>query len=274
LAEAIAEEAGAKIEHVLLYQEGLQRTRLNTEMDLARRVQTKLLPKAAPQIEGIDVYGASIPARQVGGDFYDYITNSDQMNNSLVFAVGDVTGKGVAAAMVMAMTRTALKSAASLTISTNPEWVIEQMNEDVYDDFTEIGVFTTLFVGQYLPDEGAIRYANAGHSPVIYYQAATQTTKLLEADGTAIGILPESFCRTQLIVMQPGDILVVATDGFSEATNPQGDLFGYDRLLQFVQMNAHESATNITQSLFRLIDHYAAGSEQDDDQTIITIKRI
>lgn len=273
LAEAIADAAGAKIENVLLYQDSLRQARLNTEMDLARRVQTKLLPKAPPKIRGAEMYGASVPARQVGGDFYDFIDNADPKNNSMVFAVGDVTGKGVAAAMVMAMTRTALRSAASLTISTNPEWVIAQMNEDVYDDFTEIGVFTTLFVGQYLPDEGAIRYANAGHSPVIYYKAATQTAELLEADGTAIGILPESLCQTQVLIMQPGDVLVVATDGFSEASNPDGEMFGYDRLLQFVQMNANLSAAEITDSLFRIIQHFAAGSEQDDDQTIITIKR-
>lgn len=165
LGRAIADQASAQIERILLYQEMLEQARLRSEMDLARRVQTALLPRVLPEIAGLEIYAASRPALQVGGDFFDVIK---QPNHPFIFMIGDVSGKGVSAALLMSMTRTALHSKACFMPAPTPALVMRQSNADLYHDFTRIGVFATVFVGQYVAEQRAITYANAGHAPVIY----------------------------------------------------------------------------------------------------------
>lgn len=171
----------------------------------------------------------------------------------------------------MSMTRTALHSKAQFMPSPTPALVMRQSNEDLYNDFTRIGVFATVFVGQYDDAERAITYANAGHAPVIY-RPRNGRAELLLADNTAIGILPVNHFQNRSLAIEPGDLLIVATDGFSDARNDQDELFGIERLLVAVDELADQPAQAIADGLFRAIDQFSAGHPQDDDQTLIVLK--
>lgn len=268
LGRAIAEQASAQIERILLYQEMIEQARLRSEMDLARRVQTDLLPRTLPDVPGLDLYAYSRPALQVGGDFFDFITVP---NHPFIFTIGDVSGKGVSAALLMSMTRTALHSKAQFMPSPTPASVMRQSNEDLYNDFTRIGVFATVFVGQYEAERREIAYANAGHAPVIY-RPRSGNAELLLADNTAIGILPVNHFQNRYLPLRPGDLLVVATDGFSDARNADDEMFGIERLLIAIDELAERSAREIADGLFSAIDRFSAGHPQDDDQTLIVLK--
>lgn len=270
LARAIVEHASAHIEHVLLHLDAVEQTRLQTEFDLARRVQLRLLPQQLPRVDRLDIFACSRPALQVGGDFYDFVAQPDR---PFIFSVADVTGKGMAAALLMTMTRTAIHSKACFMPKPTPEIVMKNSNEDLYEDFIQVGMFATAFIGQYQPHAQKLLYANAGHSPVIY-RPVGGSARLLEADSTPIGVLPVSLCKNHQISLGPGDLLIVATDGFSEARNPDDEMFGYERLLDLADRFAERSAHSIAEALFEAVDLFGIGCPQDDDQTLVVIKGV
>jgi sigma-B regulation protein RsbU (phosphoserine phosphatase) len=268
LVRSIADQASAQIERMLLYQKMFDQARLRTEMDLARRVQLDLLSHQLPIVPGLDLYASSRPALQVGGDFFDFIIGDGR---PFLFSLGDVTGKGLSAALLMTMTRSAIHSKAQFMPYPTPEAVMRQSNEDLYNDFTRVGVFATVFVGQYDPDGQKLLYANAGHAPVIY-RPFDGEPELLRADSTAIGILPVSHCRNQSLNMRPGDLLVVATDGFSDARNSRDETFDIERLIDLIDQLAPQAAGEIADAMFETVDRFGGGRNQDDDQTLVVIK--
>ncbi len=268
LARAIADQAGAQMENVLLYQETLAQAKLQNEMDLAVRIQLGLLPRTQPVVAALDVFGASRPASQVGGDFFGYLQRADQAFTSFV---GDVAGKGISAALLMSMSYTVIRNAMRFMPAPTPASVLGRVSDDLYDELSDLGTFVTVFIAQYDLSTRALTYANAGHSPVIYCPAHG-AAQLLIADGTAMGVLPGRWWEDQRLDFSPGDVLVVATDGFSEAQNAAGALLGYDRLLELIEATRHLSAQSIVQELYAAAGKFAAGFPQADDQTIIVIK--
>jgi phosphoserine phosphatase RsbU/P len=268
LVQAIAEHAGARVENVLLYQDNLAQTRLQTEMELAHRVQSNLLPQRPPTIQGLDMWASSQPASEVGGDFYDFIAKPGR---PFTFTVGDVSGKGMPAALLMAMTRTVTRNTSNSTPVPTPGMVIGHANQDMYDDFNEVSMFATIFVGQYDSGRKELLYANAGHSPVIYCPAGGKA-HLLEADGTALGIFPESLSQDQRLYFEPGDLLIVGTDGLNEARNAQDEMFGYGRLVDLVESLAALPAHAIGDHLYSTVHDFSGSQPQDDDQTLVVIK--
>lgn len=266
LAQALAEHSGAQIENVLLYKKNLDQMKLQTELELAHQVQLNLLPRKPPHINGLDLWAASRPALQVGGDFFDF---QQKKGHPLSFAVGDISGKGLPAALLMSMTRTAIRSKANDTPSPSPGDIVSEVNEELYDDFTDVNMFATVFVGQY--NHRHLIYANAGHSPVIYRPVRGEA-RLLEADGTALGVLPTSFSQDHELTFQPGDLLVVGTDGLNETQNEKQEMFGYDRLLDLVNTVSDFPAQEIGQALYQAVTSFGAGEPQFDDQTLMVIK--
>jgi phosphoserine phosphatase RsbU/P len=268
LVQAIAEHAGARIENVLLYQENLAQTRMSAEMELAHQVQLNLLPQQPPSILGLELWASSRPASQVGGDFYDFIAKPGV---PFTFTVGDVSGKGMPAALLMAMTRTVTRNKTNSNPAPTPQMVIGHANEDMYDDFTDVSMFATMFVGQYNPGNKQLLYANAGHAPVIYCPAGGKA-HLLEADGTALGIFPQSLSEDQSLSFEAGDVLVVATDGLNEARNGRDEMFGYDRLIDLVESCARLPASAIGDHLYQSVNEFSGDHPQDDDQTLVVLK--
>jgi len=268
LIRTIAEQAGARIETILLYQENLEQAKFGAEMDLAAGIQLRLLPRTTPVVKGLDMYARSRPALQVGGDFFEFIASPER---PVTFAVGDVAGKGMSAAMLMSITHTVLRNAARFMPTPMPADIISRVNKDLYDDLTEVGMFVTTFVGQYDSMKRELRYANAGHSPVIFCNAGG-TARMLVADGAPLGVLDISFCENQVVPFNAGDVIVVATDGFSEARNAENELYGYDRLLTLVEQLADRTAQEIAGEMYDAISRWSAGGAQDDDQTLVVVK--
>lgn len=268
LARAIAEQAAAQIEHALLYQERIEQARIQTELAIARRVQLQLLPQSRPSVPSLDIYAESRPALQVGGDFYDFVSDPDR---PLTMMLGDVAGKGISAAMIMGMVHVASQAATRFMPNATPAAILGRTNTDLYDDLTLLDSFTTAFVAQYDPSQHTLHYANAGHAPVIY-RPPGGPAQLLEADGVPIGVLPINLCENYTLDFGPGALLVVTTDGFSEARNLGGELFGYERLLRLVDEFADQPAQVIAYGLYDAIDNFAVGQPQEDDQTLVVVK--
>jgi len=280
LARSIAEQVGAQLEIALLHQKLVAQAKLEAELELARKVQLGLLPRRPPQVAGLDLYAASRPALQVGGDFYDfYVTRPNNGGTQhparcAVFAVGDVTGKGISAALLMAMTRTALRVVASgLAAEPTPADILKRANADLYDDFTEVDMMASIFVGQYDAGSQLLTYANDGHSPVILCPRG-EHARLLMADGPMVGVLPVSLAQNQSVPFAPGDVLAIMTDGFNEAADGSGEFFGIERLERLIEETAGLSASAIGQRLHAEVEQFSAGHAQEDDQTLIIVKGI
>ncbi len=267
-ARAVADLAGGLVERGMLYQDQLTRMRMHTEMDLARTVQRNLLPARPPTVPGLDIFARAIPALQVGGDLYDFVIAQD---GSLVFTLGDVTGKGIPAALIMAMTRTALRTKAAFLPRPDPLTIITRANQDLYDDFTMVEMFATVIVGQIAPSERRLRLANAGHAPVILRRVG-EAPRLIEAEGIPLGVLPEPLCELQSEPFGPGDLLVVASDGITEAQAGGGEMYGIERLMDLVECYAERPAHVIGEAIFNAVHRFALGQPQSDDQTLMVIK--
>lgn len=270
LAQAIAEQAGRQIEITLLHEENLRQARFRAELDLAARIQIRLLPQRVPPARGLDVYARSHPALQVGGDFYDFITRP---GHSWMFTVGDVAGKGMSAALMMSRIHAVIHNAAKFMPAPTPATVLRRVNEDLYDDFTEVGLFATTFLGQYEPESRTLRFANAGHAPVIH-RAVGREPVLLEADGTAIGVLPFAPWADRALVLAPGDLVVAASDGLSEASDAAGAMFGHERLFRLTVELADLPARAIGEAILAAVEQFAVGATSDDDRTLVVIKGV
>jgi sigma-B regulation protein RsbU (phosphoserine phosphatase) len=266
LARTFAAVAGGLIERGLLYQDQIARMRMLTEMDLARTVQRNLLPQRPPVVRGLDIFARATPAQHVGGDLYDFVVARD---SSLIFSLGDVTGKGIAAALIMAMTRTALRSKAANLPQPEPIAILTRANEDLYNDFTQVEMFATAVVGQVKNRQ--IRLANAGHAPVILHHAGSPP-RLMEATGIPLGVLPEPLCELQCEPFGPGDLLVVASDGLTEAERPNGEMYGIERLIALIARSAGASAETLGQRIFAEVAEFSGGKPQSDDQTLLVIR--
>jgi sigma-B regulation protein RsbU (phosphoserine phosphatase) len=269
LFSTIAEPAAANLENALLHQEMLVQTRIQTEMDLARQVQMRLLPQRTPALAGIELAAQSRPASHVGGDFYDFVTGNEPI---LTLMLGDVSGKGMPAALLMAMLRTVLRGKAQEMTTPAPERLLGNTNESLHHDFSEVDMFATLFVGQYDWRCHRLYYANDGHAPVIY-RPVQGPARLLEADAPPLGLLPVNLAEQYTLDFQPGDILIITSDGFSEAEDQQGELFGYERLLQLVDDFATADAAGLIQQIFTTVDQFTGDHPQADDQTLLVLKR-
>ncbi len=266
----IAEQVGAHLENLLLQEERIAQVRLQSEMQLAREVQGRLLPDRVPALCGLDVAAMSISALDVGGDFYDFVVQDEQ----LTFALGDVAGKGMSAAMLMAMVRTTLRTAARFMQNVVPSELMQEANMLLYDDFTEVGRFATLFTGRYEVSTRCLQYANAGHSPVIFCPA-NGTAQMLEADGVPLGVLDDCLVVPRELRLNVGDVLIVATDGFPEAEDGEGVMLGYEKLFELATWGAGDvtiSAEDIRQTLYNTVNEFSNGVAQGDDMTVIVLK--
>ncbi|GAB4516205.1 MAG: PP2C family protein-serine/threonine phosphatase [Anaerolineae bacterium] len=269
-ARAMAQHASAQLEKALLLRDKLTQEKLAHELQIAADIQNHLLPQRIPHVPGLDIAGRSLQARQVGGDFFDFF---ERPEGPFGFAVGDVAGKGVPSALLMAMTSVLMHSRNNLRGAVSPGDILDAVNQDLYDYYTQVGRFTTAFVGHYDYDTASLIFANAGHSPVIYCPH-DGPARLLEADSMPLGILPDNLFCDQSIQFLEGDILLVATDGFSEATNHAQEMFGYDRLITLTKSVSERSASEILDILFQAIERFSIGHPQDDDQTLVVIKRV
>lgn len=264
-------ELKARIAALLRQRQNMQKqgaASVSGEMAEAAAIQKHLIERTAPAVAGLEIFSHCRPAKEIGGDFYDFrLVEAEQ----LVFAVADVSGKGLPAAMIMTSARTALQGATQRLYS--PEAAMTQVNRDLYDDLSDVGKFITVFLGHYDGINRQLAYANAGHSLVVQCPAGGDC-RIVEAPDPPLGILPKHLFERGALPLANGDLLIVCSDGIFEAENPAGERVGYDLLLDWIQAVADQPADTIGRHLLQQVAEFSEQWHQTDDQTLLVFKGV
>lgn len=246
--------------------EAQERERIEQELRVARLIQQTLLPKAVPEPPGWKVAVYYQPAREVGGDFYDFISLPD---GRLGLVVGDVAGKGVPAALVMATTRSILRGAAQPSIS--PGQVLERANEMLCPDIP-VNMFVTCLYAVLDSASGLLQYANAGHD-LPYLRHAGGVAEL-RATGMPLGLMPGMRYEDKKVLLEPGDKVLLYSDGLVEAHNPQQEMFGFPRLRKSIAEHPIGGGVTLVDFLLAKLAQFTGDDwEQEDDITLVTLQR-
>ena len=253
-------------------QNEIERERMAKELEIARNVQNSLLPKQNPKMSGYDIAGACIPAKEVGGDYYDFIQNE---NNKLGIVIGDVSGKGVPASIYMTLTKGIIQSQANG--QTSPREMLIKVNSFMYKSI-EPGAFVTIFYAVLDGNTGKIDMTRAGHNPAIHYSAMEDKFSLIEPLGIGIaleeGEVFQDKIKSESVYLHSGDWLVLYTDGFTEAMNKKQEEYGEERFINSIRMNQYETANGLITAIRNDVQNFVGKTEQFDDMTMIAIKVI
>lgn len=249
-----------------------EQTRMQKELEIARRVQLGLLPHTEPVIEGFDLSGMCKPALEVGGDYFDFI---QQPNGHMGIVIADVSGKGVPAAIYMTLTKGILQSHAESDLS--PGHVLSRVNNLLYRTM-ERSWFVSMFYAVLDPVNKRLRYARAGHNPAIVLDAGNGQPRLLQSAGIGLGLEEGPVFQKTLteaeISLHSGQSLIFYTDGFTEAMNRQQEEFGEKRFISFLHKHAHLPAEALIRATLEEIDRFSQGAKQHDDMTMVVLKAL
>jgi len=235
------------------------------EMEMAYRVQSQLIPTNTPQISGWEFAGNWQPAREVSGDFYDFIRNNDKLG----IIIADVSGKGLPAALFMATTRSIARAKA--TTSQSPAESFTQANSLICADAAR-GMFVTVFYAELDPEKRLLTYVNCGHNPPLWYRANLGQIQELSPTGPVLGILETMQCKQQQIQISSGDVLLLYTDGITEAFNENEQEFGDERLKTILAKHAKNSPPEILTEIKNALEAFVGTAPQSDDRTIVVAK--
>ncbi|HKP87570.1 MAG TPA: SpoIIE family protein phosphatase [Blastocatellia bacterium] len=263
----IASVASIKIEHERLLDERLEKRRMEEELKVASEIQMRLQPVAPPQIEGWDMTGVSFPCREIGGDYYDFIRRKS--DNRLIVAVGDVSGKGTGAALLMSSLHAAVR-AQSQTRRTISE-VMREINEYIFEN-SPSNKFLTLFYGEINPETGGLVYSNGGHNTPLLMRAGGEVVKL-DQGGLPVGMMKGVAYQEAGVVFYPGDTLIIYSDGITESINDRDEEFGEERLIEVVKKNLNRSASGIRDRIDEALSRFVGTTAPVDDMTLMIIKR-
>ena len=252
-------------------EEALERARLESELATARKIQERLLPEEMPEFTGFEIAGTSLPSQQVGGDYFDFL---DISTGQLGIAIADVSGKGMPAALLMANLQASLH--AQVIKPGNVSEVVSRINNQLVRS-TDPSMFATFFYGILDRSQSSFTSVNAGHNPPLLYRSGGEIERL-EAGGLVLGFLPDQKYMQQAVNIDPGDIIVLYTDGITEAVGSSGEkvsenLFGEERLIEVVWRNSKSTAREIQSAILEAISSHTANLPQSDDITLVVIKR-
>jgi serine phosphatase RsbU (regulator of sigma subunit)/dihydrofolate reductase len=264
-----------------LAEEALSHAKLEREIEIAREVQERLFPQTLPKVAGVDMAAHCRPAQAVGGDYYDLIDIRDDSHvsgitapgcNRLGIAIGDVSGKGISAALLMASLHASLRGQV-LSGAGDLGSKMANVNRLLYDA-SGANRYATFFYAELDCDSRTLHYVNGGHNPpaVLRKEEDAWQVLRLEEGGPVVGLLAGAGYTQQTLRMLHGDILLAFTDGISEAMNAADDEWGEDRMISEAQAHAGLSATELLQQLFRAADAFAAGAPQHDDMTLVVLR--
>jgi sigma-B regulation protein RsbU (phosphoserine phosphatase) len=261
--EAFATEAAAAIESARLYREAAEKARLERELELAAEIQRALMPQAVRSGGHFEVAAASIPCRAIGGDFFDYYNLA---GGELGFVLGDVAGKGPSAALLTAMIQGMF--ATQVGVASSPAGLVASVNDSLIRRGLQ-SRFATVMYGA-LSGDGQLTYCNAGHNPPILF--ARNGVKRLETGGLILGLFEQATYDQETVTLDPGDVLVVYSDGVTEALNADGQEFGDERLLDCIQKDLDASPAELLDRLLSAVRGFAAGAAQHDDITALVLR--
>jgi serine phosphatase RsbU (regulator of sigma subunit) len=255
------------IEHSRLFKEALVKLRMEKDLSMARDVQTSMLPATCPQIAGFQIAASSISAREVGGDFYDFI---EMGKDKAGMIIGDVTGKSVSGALVMSASRSVFRmlSEEELTVSERMIRANQRLKKDV-----KTGMFVALLFAVLNSANRTLTLCSAGQTQPIHLSVKTGEAKLIQTEGDTIplGILEDANYQETEIQLAPGDRLLFYTDGIVEAMNKQEEIFGFERLLEVVQRSKSMDADSLLKEVLNQVNQFTGGASQHDDLTAIVI---
>jgi phosphoserine phosphatase RsbU/P len=268
--EALAHSFNTMASDLRISIDNLRRTtaekeRYTKELEIAKEIQDNFLPETTPVIPGIGIAAATIPAMEIGGDFYDFIPAGE---GRWGIAMADVSGKGISAALFMALSRTLLHVSGGT--SRDPSAAVRQANRWIYEDGRS-SMFVTLFYGVLDPAGMQFAYVNAGHNPPLLVREGG-VQELGGSRGIALGVVPDVAIPPTILDLRPGDLLVLYTDGVTEAFNDRDEAFGEDRLSDFVFANRALPARALLDSLVGEIHRFAGVAAQSDDITLVIVK--
>ncbi|NIR48283.1 SpoIIE family protein phosphatase [candidate division KSB1 bacterium] len=267
LLSIIASQSAQVIENARLYEEEKHLRQIEQELATARSIQIELLPDEGPNVEGFDIAGVSHPAKEVGGDYFDFIKLDEDRWG---IALGDISGKGIPAALLMSSLQATLRSQALTTTSIVD--CISKTNNILYLN-TASNKFVTLFFGLLEGKKGRFSYVNAGHNfPFLFDKSGGFQS--LETGGMVLGILPECKFEKNDVGLKPGEIIIIYSDGVTEAENEQEEQFGEERLRDIVWKYSNLSSKQIMDKIYAEVSGFAGPKKQDDDVTLVIIKAV
>ncbi len=263
----LASVASIRVENATLLDERIQRERMERELELATEIQQRFQPSGSPKMEGYEFQGISFSCYEIGGDYYDFI---EQHDGKMLIALGDVSGKGTAAALLMSSLHAAIH--AQVAAKSSLEETINSVNRYLAEN-TPANRFVTLFIAELSPQTGMLRYINAGHNPPLVGHA-DGTIEQLSSGGFPLGILPAAEFEVGEIPLRSGEALVIYSDGVSEANNIREEEFGMERLSAVVKDNLNASAAGIRDKVESALSAFTETAPANDDITLVIVKRV
>jgi sigma-B regulation protein RsbU (phosphoserine phosphatase) len=269
--KSISEQSAFALYNAIIYSMANEKKRLDHDLEIARDIQRILLPAEAPAINGFQISGINVPARQVSGDYFDYI---DVDKERLGVAIADVSGKGVPASLIMAICRSVLRAEAARNPS--PADVLRKVNRQLYPDIKEDMFISMAYLILDHHHDG-VTLARAGHDAPLWYKRQSQTVTPVKSPGMVVGIDSGSvFDRLTVdfaVPLERNDCLVLYTDGVTETLNSEGDEFGVDRMTQSVRASANDGAQVIVKKIIEDVREFTGSVPQNDDITLIAIRK-
>jgi phosphoserine phosphatase RsbU/P len=269
--KSIAEQSAFALYNAVIYSMANEKKRLDHDLEIARDIQRILLPAEAPAIDGFQISGINVPARQVSGDYFDYIRVDEER---LGVAIADVSGKGVPASLIMAICRSVLRSEAARNPS--PADVLRKVNRQLYPDIKE-DMFISMAYLILNHEHDGVTLARAGHDAPLLYKSDRQTVTAVKSPGMVVGIdsgnVFDRLTSDFAVSLERDDCLVLYTDGVTEALNSEGDEFGLERMAQSVRASANGGAPAIVKKVIEDVRNFADASPQNDDITLIAIRK-
>jgi sigma-B regulation protein RsbU (phosphoserine phosphatase) len=245
----------------------LKNARVLRDMEIAQQIQMSLLPASSPELAGIEIGGRCISAAHVGGDYYDFFRRDEHTIDMLI---ADVSGHSVGAALIMAEVRTLLR--AQVNSYYNASSILQNLNTQLYDDLTRAELFITMFFAKYCSATGRLSYANAGHNHPMICRKDQNACIELDAEGLIIGVKPSVIFEERTIDLHKGDVLLFYTDGLTEATNPEGEMFQNWRVCNHLGTVSHLPVNDIIESFYRAATDFTGSTTLQDDISIVVLK--
>lgn len=262
----IANMAAVKIENVYLLEEQIEKRRMEEQLSVGAEIQRTLLPAASPEVEGYDIYGATRPCYEIGGDYYDFIPLP---NGKLGVVIADVAGKGVGAALLMAALQASLR--ALIQTAQEPSELAHQLNL-VLLELSPANRFATLFYGELDPVSHTLEYVSGGHNPGLL--AHGDQLEELMPTGPLVGLVADVTYTSRRVTLEPGSTLLLYTDGVTELMAESREEFGTERLSEVLRQNLTGPAVDLLRAIGRRMNDFIHGRRYDDDSTAVVVRRL
>ncbi len=263
----IASVAAIRIENVRLLELQHEQKRIAHELSVASEIQVRLHPATPPAIPGYDLMGISFPCHEVGGDYFDFLQRRDGRH---VIALGDVSGKGISAALLMSSVHAAVR--AQCTTALAPHQIVSELNQYIYDN-TAANRYVTMFYSELDHSTGGLTYINGGHNaPMLVRNSGT--VERLDCGGFPVGITLDGVYAEGQATLAPGDVLVIYSDGVTESVNEQEEEFGEERLIETIQRHRGRTAAGIRDRIDEALQKFVGRAKSVDDLTLVIVKRL